>query len=145
MVILAEAGHENKVNWPYILLFNSTFPKSTQKQQGVVTAFLGASASVLVRAQTERAMQGPEASATPSGCYQVPQRGQPQVIDEEILSLEKMSSHFFFFLGPHPWHMEVSSLGGPIRAVATSIPHSHSNTRSEPGLKPAPQLTATPG
>ena len=29
-----------------------------------------------------------------------------------------------------------------IRAVATSLHHSHSNTRSEPCLRPTPQLTA---
>ena len=32
-----------------------------------------------------------------------------------------------------------------IRAVAASLHHSHSNTRSEPRLRPTPQLTAVPG
>ena len=34
--------------------------------------------------------------------------------------------------------------GGPYRAVATSLHHSHHNARSEPHLQPTPQLTATP-
>ena len=51
---------------------------------------------------------------------------------------------FFGFLGPHPWHMKVPGLGGPIRAVATVLHHSHSNAGSEPHLQPAPQLMVTP-
>ena len=31
-----------------------------------------------------------------------------------------------------------------IRALAASLHHSHSNTRSEPRLRPTPQLTAMP-
>ena len=31
-----------------------------------------------------------------------------------------------------------------VGAVAASVHHSHSNTRSEPHLRPTPQLTATP-
>ena len=45
-----------------------------------------------------------------------------------------------FFLGPHPWHMEVPRLGIRVRAAAAS--HSHSDTRSEPYLQPKPQLVA---
>ena len=48
---------------------------------------------------------------------------------------------YFFLLsfpGPHLGQME-----GPIRAVATGLCHSHSNTRSEPHLQPTPQLMAT--
>ena len=33
---------------------------------------------------------------------------------------------------------------GPIRAVTTSLCHSHSNARSEPRLQTTPQLTAMP-
>ena len=39
---------------------------------------------------------------------------------------------FFFFLGLlHPWHMEVPRLGGPIRATAAGLCHSHDNARSK--------------
>ena len=37
-----------------------------------------------------------------------------------------------------------SQARGPIRAVAASLCHSHSNMGSEPHLQPTPQLTATP-
>ena len=33
---------------------------------------------------------------------------------------------------------------GQIRAVAASLHHSHSNLGPKPGLRPTPQLTATP-
>ena len=49
---------------------------------------------------------------------------------------------FFVFLGPHPWQPG-SQAGGPIRAVAAGLQHSHSHTRSGPWLQPTPQLTAT--
>ena len=48
------------------------------------------------------------------------------------------------FLGPHPRHMEVPRLGDPIGAVAASLHPSHSHTRSEPRLRPTPQLMAMP-
>ena len=51
----------------------------------------------------------------------------------------------YCFLGPHPWHIEGSQARGPIRATTAAglrHSHSHSNTRSEPGLGPSPQLTA---
>ena len=35
-------------------------------------------------------------------------------------------------------------LRGQVRAVAAGLHHSHSNTGSEPCLRPTPQLTATP-
>ena len=50
----------------------------------------------------------------------------------------------FFFLGPHPWHMEVPRLGVWIRAVATGLHQSLSNLRSGPSLQPTSQLTAMP-
>ena len=52
---------------------------------------------------------------------------------------------FFFFslLGPHTQHMEIPRLGGPIRATADGLSHSHSNARSEPHLQTTPQLMAT--
>ena len=37
-----------------------------------------------------------------------------------------------------------SQARGQIKAVAASLHHSHSNTRSEACLKPIPQLTAMP-
>ena len=37
-----------------------------------------------------------------------------------------------------------SQARGRIGAVATSLHHSHSDARSEPRLRPTPQLTATP-
>ena len=33
---------------------------------------------------------------------------------------------------------------GLIRAIATGVRHSHSNSGSEPSLRPTPELTATP-
>ena len=53
---------------------------------------------------------------------------------------------FFFlfsFLGLHPRHMGFPG-HGLIRAVADGLHHSHSNDRSEPRLRPTPQLMATP-
>ena len=35
-----------------------------------------------------------------------------------------------------------SQAGGPIRAVAAGLHHSHSNEGSKPHLQPTPQLTA---
>jgi len=35
-----------------------------------------------------------------------------------------------------------SQAGGPIRATAASLHHSHSNVGSKPHLRPTPQLTA---
>ena len=50
---------------------------------------------------------------------------------------------FFFFLGPHPQHMEVPRLGDRIGAVAVGLHHSQDNARPEPRLQLTPQLTAT--
>ena len=50
---------------------------------------------------------------------------------------------FFFFLWPHLQHMEVPRLGVESRTAAASLRHSHSNARSEPCLRPTPQLMAT--
>ena len=55
---------------------------------------------------------------------------------------------FFFFFLPFlellPRHMEAPRLGDLITAVAVSLCQSHSNTGSEPSLRPTSQLTATP-
>ena len=51
---------------------------------------------------------------------------------------------FVCFLGPHLRHMEVPRLGVKLEgAIAAGLCHSHSKARSEPGLHPASQLTAT--
>ena len=49
----------------------------------------------------------------------------------------------FWLLGPHPRHMEVPTLRGPIGTVAASLGQSHSNAGSEPHLQPTLQFTAT--
>ena len=46
--------------------------------------------------------------------------------DENSLSLL-----FCVSLGPQPQHMEVSRLGGQIRATAAGLHHSHGNVGSE--------------
>ena len=54
---------------------------------------------------------------------------------------------FFFFLvfsRAAPVAYGGSQARGPIRAVATGLCQSHSNTGSEMHLQPVPQLTATP-
>ena len=51
---------------------------------------------------------------------------------------------FFLILELHLRHVEVPRLRGRIRAVAADLYHSHSNTRSEPHLWPAPRLAAMP-
>ena len=63
------------------------------------------------------------------------------------LDLFVWRAFFFFFLSfvflvPYPWHMEVPRLG-PVRTVATSLHHSHSNARSEMHLRPTPQQHRT--
>ena len=60
-------------------------------------------------------------------------------------SLPGFSFSFFFLL----FRATLMAYGGSqarglIRAVAAGLPHSHSNHRSEPGLWPTPQVTATP-
>jgi len=56
---------------------------------------------------------------------------------------------FFFlvflpFLGPLLWQYGGFKGRGLIGAVASGLRQSHSNARSEPRLRPTPQLTATP-
>ena len=48
----------------------------------------------------------------------------------------------FFFLRAAPAIYGSSQARGQIRAVATGLHHSHSNTRLEPRLQPTPQLEA---
>ena len=55
---------------------------------------------------------------------------------------------FYFYLFPFPRAAPAAYGGsqarGRIRAVATSLHQSYSNTGSEPHLRPIPQLTAMP-
>ena len=48
----------------------------------------------------------------------------------------------FWFLGPHPQHMEISGQGRQIGATAAGLHHSHSNSGSELPLWPTPELMA---
>ena len=53
---------------------------------------------------------------------------------------------FFFFLSFCPFRAAPaayggSQAGGQMRAIATGLHHSHSNTNSKPRLQPTPQLT----
>jgi len=50
---------------------------------------------------------------------------------------------FFFLFRASPAAYGGSQARGPIRATAASLHHSHGNARSEPCLRPTPQLTAT--
>ena len=51
---------------------------------------------------------------------------------------------FFVFSRAAPEAYGGSQARGLIRGVAASLRHSHSNTGSEPRLRPAPQLMAMP-
>ena len=53
-------------------------------------------------------------------------------------------SRFFCLFRATPAVYGGSQIRGPIRAVTTGLRQSHSNTGSEPCLRPAPQLTAMP-
>ena len=50
---------------------------------------------------------------------------------------------FFFPPKDIPEAYGISQARGQIRAVATSLHHSHSNARFEPRLQPTPQVMAT--
>ena len=54
--------------------------------------------------------------------------------------------NFFFFWSffrAAPMSYGGSQARGPVRAIAASLCHSHSNAESEPHLRPTPQLMAT--
>ena len=60
---------------------------------------------------------------------------------------QDLSDGFFFFFGL--FRATLVAYGGSqardqIRAIVAGLHHSHSNTRSEPRLRPTPQLTAMP-
>ena len=63
-----------------------------------------------------------------------------------LFHIERIKS-LLFFLGlfrAAPAAYGGSQASGPIGAVAGDLYHSLSNTRSEPHLRPTPQLTETP-
>ena len=51
---------------------------------------------------------------------------------------------FFLLCRAAPAAYGASQARGPIGAVADGLHHNHSNARSEPPLRPTPQLTETP-
>ena len=60
-------------------------------------------------------------------------------VKSKIKSIYDLSFFFFsFFLGLHPWHMEVPRLG-----IQSDLCQNHSSTGSELRLQPTPQLMAT--
>ena len=67
--------------------------------------------------------------------------------DETDVWLKKFFFFFwsFFLVGLHPWQYGGSQARSLIGAVAAGLCHSHINARSEPHLRPTPQLTETPG
>ena len=52
--------------------------------------------------------------------------------------------YFAFIFRALPVAYGGSQARGLIGAIAAALHHSHSNTRSEPHLRPTPQLMATP-
>ena len=52
--------------------------------------------------------------------------------------------HFFLVFTAAPSAYGGYQARGRIQAVAAGLRHSHSNSRSDPGLQPTPQLTAAP-
>ena len=69
----------------------------------------------------------------------------PELLLSDSLPLPPFFRSFcHFFLEPHRWHTEVPRLGVQSRAVAAGLYQSHSNSRSEPRLRPTPHFTATP-
>ena len=65
-----------------------------------------------------------------------------------LCSVVAISIFFFFFFfffrlfRAAPAAYGISQALGQIRAMAASLPHSHSSAGSEPRLRPTPQLTA---
>ena len=62
---------------------------------------------------------------------------------EEVVCLVFVFFVFLSFSRAAPVAYGASQARGRIRAVAAGLHHSHSNTGSEPHLRPTPQLTAT--
>ena len=62
----------------------------------------------------------------------------------DTLLLESLSLFFFFFLGPHTWHMGVPRLGIEWELAAAGPCHSHRMPDPRPRLQPTLQVMATP-
>ena len=71
------------------------------------------------------------------GAKEASSRLEPRV-DSEHKNIQGATACLFlsFFLGPQPRHR------GQIRAAATNLHYSHSNTGPEPHLRPTPKFTA---
>ena len=66
-----------------------------------------------------------------------------------IMEFQEILISFYFYLFICIFRVTPAAYGGSqardwIRAAAASLCHSHSNAESEPGLRPTPQLMATP-
>ena len=66
------------------------------------------------------------------------------MIDISESRLESEVVVLFCFLRAIPTTYGGSQARDPIEAIATGLRQSHSNVRSEPCLRPTPQLTAMP-
>ena len=66
------------------------------------------------------------------------------ILKNFISELHSFFFVFLLFLWAAPAAYGGSQARGLIGAVAASLHHSHSNSGSEPRLRPTPQLTATP-
>ena len=66
-----------------------------------------------------------------------------QRVKDTVLPLQ-WSGFFFFFFRAALAAYEGSQARGLVGAVASSLCQGHSNARSEPHLRPTPQLMATP-
>ena len=64
-------------------------------------------------------------------------------VTEEGRKFWKKDFFFFCLFRATPKAHRGSQARGLIRAIAAGLRQSHSNTRSEPCLRPTPQLTAT--
>ena len=75
----------------------------------------------------------------------------PESLENDLLNLQKSFQFlalaqifFFFFFMAVPAVYGDSQARGWIRAAASGLRHSHSNSGSKPSLRSAPQLTAAP-
>ena len=66
------------------------------------------------------------------------------LVSDKSLTASAILFFFFCLFRAAPKAYRGSQARGQIRATATGLHHSHSNTRSELRLPPTPQLKATP-
>ena len=104
----------------------------------------------IVAADSKRGQHPPAASASPdlTPVSVFPSEPQASLSTCQPPQPGPQQSFLFCFLFFRPFRAAPAACGGSqarsrIRAVAAGLHHSHSNARSEPGLQPAPQLTAT--